>query len=156
MIKSITALPSDATLLSLSPEPLLDLVCTAARVQLTAVWLSLAALLVVQLDPPVWPRLTKDSDAETQRRTNIVAQATTGLVGAGLAMLNSGVAMEANPDVAQDFFGYLTKVRTTETSVAFLKPSDNAVNRLAGTFPRSSSKCLEMSRMGYLELPRLR
>ncbi|KAG8710072.1 hypothetical protein FRC11_004913, partial [Ceratobasidium sp. 423] len=110
LIKSITALPSDATLLSLSPEPLLDLVCTAARVQLTAVWLSLAALLVVQLDPPMWPRLTKENDTEVQRRTGIVAQATSGLVGAGLAMLNSGAAMEANPDVAQDFFGYLTKV----------------------------------------------
>ncbi|QRW26295.1 Myb protein 1A [Rhizoctonia solani] len=87
LIKSITALPSDATLLSLSPEPLLELVCTAARVQLTAVWLSLAALLVVQLDPPMWPRLNKESDVEVQRRTGIVAQATT-----------------------QDFFGYLTKV----------------------------------------------
>ncbi|CAE6368411.1 unnamed protein product [Rhizoctonia solani] len=110
LIKSITALPSDATLLSLSPEPLLDLVCTAARVQLTAVWLSLAALLVVQLDPPVWPRLSKESDVEVQRRTGIVAQATSGLVAAGLTILNSGAAMEANPDVAQDFFGYLTKV----------------------------------------------
>jgi hypothetical protein len=110
LIKSITALPSDATLLSLSPEPLLDLVCTAAQVQLTAVWLSLAALLVVQLDPPMWPRLMKDSDVEVQRRTTIVAQATTGLVSVGLAMLNSGAAMEANPDVAQDFFGYLSKV----------------------------------------------
>ncbi|CAE6434915.1 unnamed protein product [Rhizoctonia solani] len=110
LIKSITALPSDATLLSLSPEPLLDLVCTAARVQLTAVWLSLAALLVVQLDPPMWPRLNKESDVEVQRRTGIVAQATSGLVGAGLTMLNSGAAMETNPDVAQDFFGYLTKV----------------------------------------------
>ncbi|CUA76173.1 Myb-binding protein 1A [Homo sapiens] [Rhizoctonia solani] len=110
LIKSITALPSDATLLSLSPEPLLELVCTAARVQLTAVWLSLAALLVVQLDPPMWPRLTKESDVEVQRRTSIVAQATSGLVAAGLTMLNSGAAMETNPDVAQDFFGYLTKV----------------------------------------------
>lgn len=112
LIKSITALPSDATLLSLSPEPLLELVCTAARVQLTAVWLSLAALLVVQLDPPMWPRLARDGDAETLRRTGVVAGATAGLVGAGLAMLGTGggAAMEANPDVAQDFFGYLTKV----------------------------------------------
>ncbi|QRV85310.1 Myb protein 1A [Ceratobasidium sp. AG-Ba] len=111
LIKSITALPSDATLLSLSPEPLLELVCTAARVQLTAVWLSLAALLVVQLDPPMWPRLGRDGDAEIMRRTGVVAGATAGLVGAGLAMLGTGGggAMEANPDVAQDFFGYLTK-----------------------------------------------
>ncbi|KAG9119599.1 hypothetical protein FRC07_005313 [Ceratobasidium sp. 392] len=112
LIKSITALPADATLLSLSPEPLLSLVCTAARVQLTAVWLSLAALLVVQLDPPTWPRLTREGEPEMVRRTGIVAGATAGLVGAGLNMLSSSGAMEANPDVAQDFFGYLTKVGT--------------------------------------------
>lgn len=41
----------------------------------------------------------------------MVAQATAGLVGAGLGMLDGAGAMEANPDVAQDFFGYLTKVR---------------------------------------------
>ncbi|KAG8684324.1 hypothetical protein FRC08_013751, partial [Ceratobasidium sp. 394] len=112
LIKSITALPSDATLLSLSPEPLLSLVCTAARVQLTAVWLSLAALLVVQLDPPMWPRLSRQGEPEVLRRTGVVAGATAGLVTAGLGMLGSGGAMEANPDVAQDFFGYLTKVGT--------------------------------------------
>lgn len=112
LIKSITALPSDATLLSLSPEPLLSLVCTAARIQLTAVWLSLAALLVVQLDPPMWPRLTRDGDEERVRRSGVVALATEGLVGAALGMLEGGGgAMESNPDVAQDFFGYLTKVR---------------------------------------------
>ncbi|KAF8598080.1 ARM repeat-containing protein [Ceratobasidium sp. AG-I] len=112
LIKSITALPSDATLLSLSPEPLLSLVCTAARIQLTAVWLSLAALLVVQLDPPMWPRLTRDGDEERMRRTGVVAQVTMGLVGAALGMLDGAGSMEGNPDVAQDFFGYLTKVAT--------------------------------------------
>lgn len=34
------------------PAPLLELVCGAAQRQLTAVWLALANMLVIQLDPP--------------------------------------------------------------------------------------------------------
>lgn len=52
LFKSITALPSDATLISLPPAPLLELVCRAAQRHLTAVWLSLANMLIVQLDAP--------------------------------------------------------------------------------------------------------
>ena len=49
--KSITALSADATLLSLPPAPLLELVCGAAQRQLTAVWLALANMLIIQLNP---------------------------------------------------------------------------------------------------------
>ena len=52
LFKSITALSADATLISLPPGPLLELVCRAAQRQLTAVWLALANMLVIQLDPP--------------------------------------------------------------------------------------------------------
>lgn len=41
----------DATLLSLPPAPLLELVCGAAQRQLTAVWLALANMLIIQLNP---------------------------------------------------------------------------------------------------------
>ena len=40
------------TIISLAPGPLLELVCFAAQRQLTAVWLSLTSMLVVQLNPP--------------------------------------------------------------------------------------------------------
>ncbi len=51
LFKSITALSVDATLLSLPPAPLLELVCGAAQRQLTAVWLALATMLIIQLNP---------------------------------------------------------------------------------------------------------
>ena len=52
LIKAITCLPTDVTLLSLTPGPLLDIVCIAAQRQLTSVWLSLGQMLIIQLDPP--------------------------------------------------------------------------------------------------------
>jgi hypothetical protein len=51
-VKAVTSLPSDVTIISLPAAPLLELVCAAAQRQLTAVWLSLASVLLVQLDPP--------------------------------------------------------------------------------------------------------
>jgi hypothetical protein len=52
-VKAITSLPSDITLITLPAGPLLELVCLAAQRQLTAMWLSLAAILIAQLNPPV-------------------------------------------------------------------------------------------------------
>jgi len=52
LFKSITCLPYDTTLISLPAGPLLELVCLASQRQLTAVWLSLAAILIAQLNPP--------------------------------------------------------------------------------------------------------
>lgn len=52
LFKGITALPTDVSVISLPPGPLLELVCLAAQRQLTAVWLSLTHMLIVQLNPP--------------------------------------------------------------------------------------------------------
>ena len=41
------------TLVSLTPGPLLELVCAAAQRQLSSVWLSLATKLIFQLNPSV-------------------------------------------------------------------------------------------------------
>lgn len=54
LFKSITSLPADITLISLPAGPLLELVCLAAQRQLTATWLSLAHILIAQLNPPVF------------------------------------------------------------------------------------------------------
>jgi hypothetical protein len=51
LFKSITALPTDTTLISLAPAPLLECVCRAAQHELTAIWLSLANTLIMQLNP---------------------------------------------------------------------------------------------------------
>ena len=80
----------------------------------------------------MWPRLVRDGDEERMRRTGVVAQATMGLVGAALGMLDGAGAMESNPDVAQDFFGYLTKVRRTfRISGARLIVDENRLERIS-------------------------
>lgn len=66
LFKSITALPSDTTLLSLPPGPLLELVCVAVQRHLNAVWLSLASMLVLQLDPPSLFSLKSVPSAESE------------------------------------------------------------------------------------------
>ncbi|KAI0791113.1 ARM repeat-containing protein [Abortiporus biennis] len=106
LYKAITALPTDTTLLSLSPEPLLELICVAVQKQLTSVWLSLAQMLIIQLNPPtILPTLFKpipSSDADT-----IVLNVLGVLSQTTLSLFSQPGAMEANPDIVQDFFGFV-------------------------------------------------
>jgi hypothetical protein len=92
LFKSITALPSDATLLSLEPATLLELACAAANRQLTAVWISLSEILIFLLDPP--PILTlKSSPGETER--SLVAEAAQSLIHSSLRDLSQPGVMES-------------------------------------------------------------
>ncbi len=68
LVKSITSLASDATIISLPPAPLLSLVCMAAERQLTASWLALATMLFAQMNPPPPMPLTGDEDGLLKRR----------------------------------------------------------------------------------------
>lgn len=78
LYKAITALPSDLTLLSLPPGPLLELICIATQRQLTVVWLSLANTLITQLNPPsLVPPLFEPTP--TMEAHNIVLAVTSGL-----------------------------------------------------------------------------
>lgn len=95
LFKSITALPSDATLISLPPAPLLELVCRAAQRHLTAVWLSLANMLVVQLDPPslsIKPQVLKATPSKEV--LGMVRDVIVLLVGVTLGALGRPGAME--------------------------------------------------------------
>ncbi|KAG8959657.1 hypothetical protein FRC03_007658 [Tulasnella sp. 419] len=107
LIKAITALPADSTLLSLPPAPVLELVCEAARRQITAVWLNLAMMLVAQLDPPSFVTLKAIPKEEA---TQIVDSATRILVETTLSVLAAPGVMEANPDIVRAFFVYLMAV----------------------------------------------
>jgi hypothetical protein len=91
LIKFITALPIEATLISLPPGPLLELICMAADRQLTAVWLNLASRLVVQLDPPSFISLKPEPGGEVRR---LVDQAAQSLVISSLRSLSAPGAME--------------------------------------------------------------
>ncbi|EJD43963.1 ARM repeat-containing protein [Auricularia subglabra TFB-10046 SS5] len=104
-IKSITALPQDQTLLTLSPMPLLQLVAVAANRQLTAVWLGLAGMLIVQLNPPIASTLKPVPTAEARA---FVVSVLPALLEPALASL----AAEEQPDVAQAFFKFLEQVAT--------------------------------------------
>jgi hypothetical protein len=94
LLRAITSLPSDVTILSLPAGPLLELVCLAAQRQLTAVWLSLASSLVVQLDPPpLFP--TALASAPNEDALRIVRSATPLLLETTLGVLEQPEAMEA-------------------------------------------------------------
>jgi hypothetical protein len=106
-IKAITSLPLDATLLSLLPGPLLELVCHAAKKQLTAVWLSLASMLTVQLDPPsLLPPVIKSEPTSGAQET--ILRALPVLLEAGLSALGQPGAMEA---VGMGFFDERTSTK---------------------------------------------
>ncbi|KZV82789.1 ARM repeat-containing protein [Exidia glandulosa HHB12029] len=127
VIKSITALPSDQTLITLSPMPLLQLVAVAARRQLTSVWLGLATMLVGQMNPPTASTLkvvpTPEAKAfvsgllpailepcvqalrDSDQLAEVRLHATHALLG-----LQSHVTK--NPDIAQAFFKFLEQVAT--------------------------------------------
>uniref|UniRef100_A0A0W0G8H2 Uncharacterized protein n=1 Tax=Moniliophthora roreri TaxID=221103 RepID=A0A0W0G8H2_MONRR len=67
LVKSITALPADITLISLPAPPLLEIVCFALQRQVTASWLSVAGILINQLSPPP-PMPLKGKDREKEQR----------------------------------------------------------------------------------------
>lgn len=94
LIKAITALPSDVTLLTLPPGPLLELICIASQRQLTAVWFNLAQMLVTQLNPPsLLPTLFKP--IPTAEAHAIVLNVLAALLQATLSFFSQPGTMEA-------------------------------------------------------------
>ena len=91
LFKAITCLPVDATLISLPPGPLLELVVAAARNQLQSVWLSLAGMLIGQLDPPSFTTLSMGPTPEAE---NLVLNGLPPLLEPCFQVLNSTEAIE--------------------------------------------------------------
>ncbi|KAF9456910.1 armadillo-type protein [Collybia nuda] len=123
LFKSITCLPTDTTLITLPAGPLLELVCLASRRQLTAMWLSLAAILIGQLNPP--PSILLSSNSATIKSgPTAEAQAVVGgalpiLLECSLGMLGVPGAMENNPDVVQEFFVCMERVAQDFTGLFY-------------------------------------
>lgn len=122
----MTSLPSDVTLISLPPGPLLKIVCLAAQKQLTGAWLSLISMLVAQLDPPsLLPPRFKMTNEEAQV---VISQILPGLLQDSLMFLGQLGVMEdvshrispitsrsfspliQNPDIVQGFFSCMESV----------------------------------------------
>ncbi|KJA24831.1 hypothetical protein HYPSUDRAFT_65152 [Hypholoma sublateritium FD-334 SS-4] len=120
LFKSITCLPSDTTIISLPASPLLELVCLAAQRQLTAAWLSLAAILVAQLNPPVFAlNLRSGPVPEAEAVVNSVLPL---LMQCGLHTLGVNGAMEANPDIVQEFFSFMDRTAQDFTTSFYTLP----------------------------------
>jgi len=80
----ITCLPADLRLLSIPGGPLLELICLVAmQRQMTAAWLSIAAILVSQLSPAIylvhfgigvglWTKDTEDAEAQARAAAKAV------------------------------------------------------------------------------------
>ncbi|KAI0262791.1 ARM repeat-containing protein [Gloeopeniophorella convolvens] len=124
LFKSITALSTDATLISLPPAPLLELVCRAAQRQLTAVWLALANMLVVQMNPSV-PFTASLRSTPSQEVLTIVRDVLNVLLRTTLHALGVEGAMEANPDIVQDFFNFMEKVSYHFVAVFYQLPRES-------------------------------
>lgn len=83
----------DTTLISLPAGPLLELVCIASQRQLTAAWLSLAHILIAQLNPPP---LTLDAKSGPPPEAElIVRNLLPVLMECGLTTLSVAGSMES-------------------------------------------------------------
>lgn len=93
LFKSITSLPTDITLISLPAGPLLELVCMAIQRQVTAAWISLATILIAQLNPPVFALSLKPGPKPEAEA--VVREALPVLLGAVLGMMRIPGTMES-------------------------------------------------------------
>ncbi|KAK0477030.1 armadillo-type protein [Armillaria novae-zelandiae] len=137
LVKSITSLASDATIISLPPAPLLSLVCMAAERQLTASWLALATMLFAQMNPPPPMPLTGDEDGllkrreaelerqraeEEERAKAVVIEVLPILLNVSLSFMAVPGAMENNPDIVQEFFNCMDRVAQDFTATLYHLP----------------------------------
>lgn len=123
LIHAITSLPTDVTLLTLPPGPVLELVCMAAQTQLTAVWLSLTTSLIVQLDPPSLLPTTFKS-VPTHEAEQIALNVLGVLLQTSLSVLGQPDALESNPDIVQAFFGCMDMMAQHFVTAFYRLPSD--------------------------------
>jgi hypothetical protein len=93
--RSITSLPSDITLLSLPAAPIFKIICLACQRQLTAVWLSLASMLVIQLDSPTLFISSTLKSAPSPEALGVLSTLLPVLLEASLGVLGQLGAMES-------------------------------------------------------------
>ncbi|KAI0799725.1 ARM repeat-containing protein [Irpex lacteus] len=118
LFKAITSLPTDVTILSLSPGPLLELICLAAQKQLTAVWLSLATMLIIQLNPPSLLPTTFKTIPSSEAH-NIVLNVLISLLQTSLTFFSQPGSMKENPEIVQAFFSSLETIAQHFVSVFY-------------------------------------
>ncbi|KAL1406931.1 hypothetical protein Q8F55_006343 [Vanrija albida] len=131
LLKQAT-LSSTETLISLSPLPLLSLVCAACEQQPSALWMSLASTLTLRIGTATSPlQLKKDrNDAEEAKKTeedterwNVVADAGTRLVAIAGNMLGVPGGMRDNPDVVEAWFKFCSAISSRYPGVLLRLPT---------------------------------
>ncbi|KAL0571967.1 hypothetical protein V5O48_009993 [Marasmius crinis-equi] len=132
LVKSITALPADMTLISLPAPPLLEIVCYALQRQVTASWLSVAGILITQLSPPPPMPLqdkekeqirAKERAAQEEQAKTVVSTVLPIILSTSLGTLGTPGGMENNPDIVQEFFNCLDRVaQNMPGNIYFLPP----------------------------------
>ncbi|KAJ3980905.1 armadillo-type protein [Lentinula detonsa] len=121
LVKSITSLPDDVTLISLSAPPVLEIVCFALQRQPTASWFALAGILTNQIVPELPISIRGESAEKAERRAKIVeayekqaeeivARTLPIILNASLSVLGTPGGMENNPDIVQESFLCLSNV----------------------------------------------
>jgi hypothetical protein len=108
--KAITSLPFDTTLLTLPAGPLLELVCLAVQRSINAVWLSLAGILIMQLNPPKFFPSTFKSTGPDASAYQLVGNVLPIVLQSSLEFLGRPGSMVENTDIVQDFFGCMDTV----------------------------------------------
>ncbi|WVF66636.1 hypothetical protein IAT40_001376 [Kwoniella sp. CBS 6097] len=107
-------LSSSSTLISLSPLPLLSLVCMACERSPSALWMSLASTLTLRINAPASPLLAKREKTEEEKRLaeqedigkwNIVGDVASRLVVVAGNFL-AGDGMRDHPDVVEGWFKF--------------------------------------------------
>lgn len=120
LFKSITSLPTDVTLISLPAGPLLELICMAIQRQVTATWISLATILVAQLNNPVFALSFKPGPKLESEA--VVHGALPVLLRSVLGMMAMHGAMESNPDIVQEFFVCMDRIAQDFTGQFYQLP----------------------------------
>lgn len=135
LIVSITSLPQDMTLLSLPPAPLLQIVCGAMQRHPNAVWLSLAAKLIHQLDPPSLISLLA-VPSEEAKSTVLVALPI--ILDSCLRFLRSEGAMEAVRAPCYNlplYCAYMSSIESRYRTSIFWMPGDGCPAFCCAVFP---------------------
>lgn len=130
LLKQAT-LSSTETLISLSPLPLLSLVCAACERSPSALWMSLASTLTLRIGTATSPlQLKKDKSQveeqqkleEDRERWNVVADAAQRLASMAGQMLGPDGGMHDNPDVVESWFKFSSAVASRYPGVLLRLP----------------------------------
>lgn len=122
LIKGITATQAEESILSLSPQPLLQIIAKANQRQVTSTWLTLATILTGQLYPG--KSLENLNPKPTRDAIQFVEQLAPEIMAPCLLLMTNTEYLESNPDVVQEFFRFAEVVALDFSTSIYRLPQD--------------------------------